>query len=151
MDSAEAAPNCHSLTHYFSVLAEAFQASGNTDEALKAVDDGLALAARSNERFHESNLQRLRGDLLLNASGGGLAEAEKCYRRAVDIARLQSAKSWELRAMISLCRLRQRSGDHDEGREHLADVYNWFTEGFETPDLLEAEELLKKLNRSNSE
>src|SRR5262249_19115524 len=134
-----------SLTHYFAVLAEAYRASGDTNGALDAVNEGLALAARTNERFQEANLLRLRGDLLLDLSAENALEAEQWFREAIETAQWQSAKSWELRAAMSLGRLWQQQGRGAEARELIAGVHGWFTEGFGTPDLVAAKALLAEL------
>ena len=125
-----------SLSHYFGVLAEAYRAGGRTDDALAAVDAGLAHAARTHERFQEANLLRLRGELLLDGATDAAA-AEALFRRAAEVARRQGARSWELRAAISLTRIAAPGG-----RERLADVYARFTEGLDAPDLAEARRLL---------
>jgi predicted ATPase len=75
------------------------------------------------------------------------AEAEACFLKAIEVARRQQAKSWELRATVSLARLWQQQGKHHAARNMLADIYNWFTEGFDTKDLQEAKALLEELNR----
>ena len=97
------------------------------------------------ERWYEPELYRLKGELLLAHAMGHDTEAETCFRQALDIARRQQAKSWELRAALSLSRLWQRQGKRDEARELLAEVYGWFTEGFDTADLQEAKALLEEL------
>ena len=79
---------------------------------------------------------------------GDDAEAEASFHKAVEVARRQQAKSWELRATVSLCRLWRKQGRVDEARQMLAEIYNWFTEGFDTPDLQEARTLLEKLSRN---
>jgi predicted ATPase len=94
--------------------------------------------------MQEAELYRLKGELSLNAPGSE-AEAESCFRRAIRIAQRQSARWWELRAAVSLARLLAKHGRHDEARAMLADIYNWFTEGFETADLKEAKALLDEL------
>jgi predicted ATPase len=134
-----------SLTHYYGVLAESHWASGRIADALTSVDDGLALVERSNERFQEANLHRLRGDLLLALSPDNRDAAEECYQTAIAVARRQAAKSWELRATMSLSRLWQQQGRTDEAREVLSGIYGWFTEGFSTGDLREAKSLLETL------
>ena len=75
-------------------------------------------------------------------------QAESCFQHAIEVARRQSAKSWELRAAMSLSRLWQKQGKREEARQLLAEVYGWFTEGFDTPDLKEAKALLEELSRS---
>ena len=99
------------------------------------------------ERFWEAELHRLQGDLLLQQAGSQAqtAEAEACLQRALDVARHQQAKSLELRAAISLSRLWQRQGKQAEARQVLAEIYGWFTEGFDTADLQEARALLDAL------
>ena len=87
----------------------------------------------------------MRGDLLLQLSWDDVAEAESCFHKALDVARNQQAKSLELRAAMSLARLWQQQGKHQEAHDLLASVYNWFTEGFETADLQEAKALLDEL------
>jgi predicted ATPase len=87
----------------------------------------------------------LKGWLLLARSGDNQAEAESCLRHAIDIARRQSAKSSELRAVMSLSVLLQRQGKKEEARPMLAEIYGWFTEGFDTKDLQEAKALLEEL------
>ena|SRR5215211_8049962 len=90
-------------------------------------------------------LHRLKGELLLQQDAGSGDEAETCFCQALDVARCQQAKSLELRAAMSLARLWQRQGKRDEARQLLADVYGWFTEGFDTADLREAKTLLEEL------
>jgi tetratricopeptide (TPR) repeat protein len=126
------------------MLAEAYRKAGMVSEGLAAVDKALALVDATGCRMDEPEMHRLGGELLL-AQGGKEPEAEDCLQRAVGAARLQQAKSWELRATTSLCRLWQRQGRIDEARELLAGIYGWFTEGFDTADLVEAKALLEEL------
>ena len=90
---------------------------------------------------------RIKGELLLKQDASNSAEAQNCFERAVEIARKQSAKSLELRAAISLARLLAEHGRRDEARTKLAEIYNWFTEGFDTADLKDAKALLDDLSR----
>jgi len=99
------------------------------------------------ERRWEAELYRLKGEILLARSAAHDAEAEACFRQALDIARHQEAKSWGLRAAMSLARLWQRQGKRAEARALLAPIYDWFTEGFDTADLREAKALLEELAR----
>ena len=101
---------------------------------------------RTGQRLWEAELQRIKGDLLLAASRDNEAEAEDCFRHAIDCARRQSAKSWELAAALSLSRLWRGQGKHEDARKLLAEIYGWFTEGFDTRDLQEAKSLLAELS-----
>jgi predicted ATPase len=108
------------------------------------LDDALQIVARTGERWFAGELNRHKGQLLL---GQGHAEAaEELFRKALSIAEEQEAKLWELRAAASLARLRRDQGRHAEARDLLALVYGWFTEGFATPDLKEAQALLGELS-----
>jgi hypothetical protein len=100
-------------------------------------------AERTGERWLEAELYRHKGQLLLRQ--GHPAAAEEFYKRALSIAREQEAKLWELRAAASLARLRRDQGRRAEARDLLASIYGWFTEGFGTPDLLDAKGLLAEL------
>jgi predicted ATPase len=102
----------------------------------------LARAKETHEIWFEAELHRLQGELLRQ---GAPRKAEFCFQQALDIARGQDAKSWELRAATSLARLYRDQGRHERAHEFLACVYEWFTEGFETPDLQEAKGLLEEL------
>ena len=133
-----------SLTHYHAVLAEAYVASNRVEDALQIVEEGLALVERTSERFHESNLHRLKGELLLVESEENHAAAVSEFELAVDIARQQNAKSWELRAAISLARMLHKQGQQSSAGDLLQTSFDAFTEGFDTPDLLQAKSLLKE-------
>ena len=106
---------------------------------------------KTGERYYEAELYRLKGELTLAQSRvQGLAssvqkEAEECFQKAIEVARKQQAKSLELRAVMSLSRLWQQQGKKSEARQMLAEIYGWFTEGFDTKDLQEAKVLLEKL------
>jgi predicted ATPase len=105
--------------------------------------EALALVENIGERYYEAELHRLRGELLWMQ--GDEAAAEASFRQAIDVARKRSARSWELRATMSLSRLMVEQGKREGARQQLADVYNWFTEGFDTPDLVDAKALLEEL------
>jgi hypothetical protein len=128
----------------FVALADAYLAGRRYAEGIAAVDEGLAEVERTGLRSHEAELRRLKGELLLLQNG--VEGAARCFREAIEIARRQSAKSWELRATASLARLLIKQGDREEARTMLADIYNWFTEGFDTADLQEARQLLDQLD-----
>jgi predicted ATPase len=110
------------------------------------LDEAVEGMQTTEERIYEAELYRLQGELLLARSAEQYAEAETCFCQALDIALHQQAKSWELRAAMSLSRLWQRQGKRDEARELLAPIYGWFTEGFDTADLQEAKALLAELS-----
>jgi predicted ATPase len=126
-------------------LADGQRAAGQHAEALGTVESGLAVGAATGQHFHDASLHRVKGELLLAADPANAAEAEALFRRALEIARAQEAKSFELRAATSLARLWQRQGKRAEARALLAPVYAWFTEGFDTGDLVEAKALLDEL------
>ena len=118
-------------------------------KALSQIDEALALVELSGERFWEAELHRLKGELLLKR-GTEEAEAEACFQRAIEVARGQRVRSWELRAATSLSRghrfrCRQGQGKRAEAREILQEIYGWFSEGFDTADLQEARKLLGTL------
>ena len=106
------------------------------------VGEALDLVNETEERVSESGLYRIKADLLLALSED--AEAETCFHQALDVARRQSAKYFELRAAISLARLWQKQGKGEEARQLLAEIYGWFTEGFDTKDLKERRNYLVK-------
>jgi len=127
-------------------LAEAQATVGQPEQGLETLSGALALAEETDERYYEPELYRLKGKLLLMQ--GDVAAAEASLHKAIEVARGQSAKSWELRATVSLCRLWQQQGRAEEARQRLGDIYGWFTEGFDTPDLQEARALLEELSHS---
>jgi predicted ATPase len=105
-----------------------------------------ALAAVDKTDFYEAALYRLKGELLLGQTAPDASQAEVCFQQALSIARRQQAKSWELRAAMSLARLWQQQGERQEAHDLLAPIYGWFTEGFDTADLQEAKTLLAELS-----
>jgi hypothetical protein len=116
----------------------------------EAVAEALGASESTGECFFEAELYRLRGDLLLKreaqtAGSKVEGEAEVCFRQALEIARRQRAKAWELRAATSLSRLLASQHQRDEACTMLAEIYNWFTEGFDTADLKDAKALLDEL------
>jgi predicted ATPase len=98
--------------------------------------------------LHEAEVHRLKGELLLMQDASNSAQAEQSFRAAIEISRKQHAKSWELRATTSLARLLDKQGNRDKARAMLAEIYNWFTEGFDTADLKDAKALLDELATS---
>lgn len=130
-----------SLPYYNSFLAEAQRRSGQLYEAMRTLDESLEIADRTQDRYYEAELFRLKGELLLEQSADA-SEVEQCFEKSLEIARVQRAKSWELRTATSLARLRKQQGRAAQGRAVLAEIYGWFHEGFTTPDLVAAKSLL---------
>jgi TOMM system kinase/cyclase fusion protein len=130
---------------YLTWLTEAHDGMGQATEGLTVLTEALATGHKTGERWWEAEIHRLQGELLLALSVEKHAEAATCFHQALDMARLQQAKSLELRAAMSLSRLWQRQGKRAEARELLAPIYGWFTEGFDTADLQEAKALLDAL------
>ena len=120
-----------------------------TEEGLTALAEARARVDKTGERWYEAELYRLKGELTLQTSVEDREsrgkEVEACFLKAIEIAQRQQAKSLELRAVMSLSRLWQQQGKKEEARQMLADIYGWFTEGFDTTDLQEAKALLQEL------
>jgi predicted ATPase len=156
------------LPYYLALLAEAYRKAGQIEEGMATLTEALAVAEKNQEQIYAAELYRLKGDLTLQkfsesrvgnahqegsiAEAGtvGIAhpteeEAEGYFLKAIGIAQKQQAKSWELRVATSLARLWQRQGKRAEAHKLLSEVYNWFTEGFDTKDLQEAKALLREL------
>src|SRR5262249_40818263 len=112
--------------------------------------EALTFAETTGERWYEPELYRLKGELLLQQSAGNQSEAEACFHKALDIARTQQAKCFELRTATSLARLWQQQGKRQEAHDLLAPVYHWFTEGFDTLDFKDAKALLEALTERQS-
>ncbi|MBE0529052.1 MAG: hypothetical protein IH629_07615, partial [Thermoleophilia bacterium] len=123
-------------------LSKAQALAGHPEKSLTTLTRAIALADQKDEGHWKAELYRLWADLLL--SQGVVGEAEIHYQESITIARHQQAKSWELRAAISLAHLWQKQGKLREVRQLLEPIYNWFTEGFDTPDLKEARVLLEE-------
>jgi predicted ATPase len=130
------------MPHYIALLSRACAIAGQVEEALNLLDEALQIAERTGERWFAAELNRHKGQLLLHQ---GHTDAAEEYRKALSIAEEQEAKLWELRAAVSLARLRCDQGRRAEARDLLAPVYGWFTEGFDTADLKEAKALLDEL------
>ncbi len=129
--------------YYLYLLARAYMEDNRVGDALGALTEALAAVDQYEDRNYEAEINRLVGELLLrqeNPVGAG-----RRFQRAIEIARHQSAKSWELRATTSLARLLATQGRRDEARAMLTEIYNWFTEGFDTADLKDAKALLEEL------
>jgi predicted ATPase len=123
-------------------LAEAQERAGTLDDALETVEH--ALRTTSEELVHRPETLKLRGELQLKQGHSEPAEAD--FREAIVLAQKMSARAWELRATMSLARLLAEQGRRDEARVMLADIYSWFTEGFDTRDLKDAKALLEELS-----
>jgi class 3 adenylate cyclase/predicted ATPase len=133
------------LPYFLARLAEACVRGDRTEEGLRALDEALTLTDKHREGWWKAEIHRLRGVLGLQQAPADAKESEACFRRALAIARRHRARSLELRAAMSLGRLRQRLGDRDEAARLLGEVHGWFTEGFDTADLQEASALLQAL------
>jgi predicted ATPase len=139
------------LPNAFAFLARAYGKTGEFEEGLNVLAEGLAWVDSTGERPWEAELYRLRGELLLRRNGREvrtatcLRNAETCFEHAIDIARRQSARSWELRAATSLSRLWQGQGKERQAHILLREICGWFTEGLDTADLREARALLDSL------
>jgi hypothetical protein len=151
-------------------LAQGCAQGGQVEEGLRVVAEALVAVEKNEERWNEAELYRLKGEFTLQSSvqrrESGVpntqhptpstqaeAEAEAYFHKALDVARKQQAKSWELRAATSLARLWHSQGKKTEAHKLLSEIYNWFTEGFDTKDLQEAKALLEELRqaRKNSD
>ena len=133
----------HSLQN--TLLVECHLRNGAIEVGLAAASEALRHAQNSGERYCASELNRLRGELLLLRGGPHHAEAESAFRTAIEVARGQQARLWELRATSSLAWLLRDTGRRGEARAMLAEIYGWFTEGFDTADLKDAKALLDEL------
>ena len=132
--------------YFLALLAEALNRDGKEKEELEALEEAMEVAKQTNEPYYEAELYRLRGDALVKSGHVPTSEAESCFRRAIEISRQQQAKSFELRAVMSLARLLRQQGKRDEAQKILAEIYGWFTEGFDMPDLTYARVLLHELS-----
>ncbi len=130
---------------YLTNFAKANVERGNLDEARRSIDEAMALMEATGERLWEAETNRIAGEIALLSLEPNAARAEAYFERALAVARRQQAKSWELRAAMSLARLWRDQGKPQQARELLAPVYGWFTEGFDTRDLKEAKALLDEL------
>ena len=125
-------------------LAETQAMTGQWEEGLATLAEALVLVDETEERYYEAELHRLRGEL--QPTQGDEVEAEKSLGKAIEVARRQDAKSWELRGTVSLARLWQEQGRCIEAHKILSNIYNWFQEGFDEPDLRAARALLEELS-----
>ena len=132
-------------SYWLALLAEAQGIIGEPEAGLTVLTEALTVVDKTSVRWYEAELHRLKGTLLLQQSSDNHPEAEHCFQHALEIARTQQAKSFELRTATSLSRLWQQQGKHQAAHDLLASVYNWFTEGFDTADLKDAQALLDEI------
>ena len=144
-------------TYQATLLVEAYQSVGQPEAGLRVLGEALAQVEKTEERYWEAEIYRLKGELLLKvkdaghsrSTAEGMQDAESpegCLLKAIEIARRQEGKALELRATVSLARLWQQHGKKDQARHMLAGIYGWFTEGFDTIDLQQAQALLQELS-----
>jgi len=139
-------------SYHLGLLAEVYRKDKHVPEGLAAIAEALAILDKATDRLYEGEIYRLKGELTLkqtrfeNLASTFRKKAEECFHKAVEIARRQGARSLELRALTSISRMWQQQGKQDEARKLLAEIYNWFTEGFDTADLKEAKALLDELS-----
>jgi tetratricopeptide (TPR) repeat protein len=134
-----------SLPYTQALLAHAYSRIGEFQKALAILDESLRRIQRTGEKRDEAEMLRFKGEALLMRDTGAIAPAEKCFRRALEVASTQKNKWWELRTSVSLARLLRDTNRRNEARTVLCEIYNWFTEGFDLPDLKEAKALLDEL------
>jgi len=132
-------------------LAEACGTAGRFEEGLAAVAEAVAIVEKTGERYNDARLLQLKGELVLRGSGVQAelrlqTEAEECFRKSIEIACQQEAKTFELKAVVSLARLWKQQGKKAEARQALAEIYGWFSEGLDTKDLKDAKALLEQLS-----
>jgi predicted ATPase len=133
-------------TGFLAALAEAYLKRGWPDQAMGTLTEALTIAENTGERYQEARLYQLKGELLLRADGrASEPEAEQNFRTGIRIAKRQYARSWELRATMSLARLLAQQNKRDEARTMLAKIYGWFTEELDTAELKDAKALLDEL------
>jgi len=130
---------------YLGLLGDAYTQSARFEDAHRALDEALAVAEKNDDRCHEAELYRLQGELVLAESPDQVGAADVWFRKAIDTARLQKSRAWELRATTSLARLWNKQGRREDARNMLAAIYGSYTEGFTTPDLAEATAVLAAL------
>jgi predicted ATPase len=126
-------------------LARAYAQLGQFDDAWRWIGEAMTAVETTNERSNEAEVYRIAGEMALMSPQPDAAKAEAYFERALGIARAQQAKSWELRAAMSMTRLWRDQGKRQQAHDLLAPVYGWFTEGFDTLDLKEAKSLLEQL------
>ncbi len=129
------------------LLALAYAPGGRAEDALKIIENAIEKPFPPEHRSLDAEKHRLKGEILLLQTPPDEDQAERCFRTAIEIARRQSADSWELGATMRLARLLDKQGRRDEARAMLCEIYRWFTEGFDTADLKDAKALLDELTQ----
>ena len=133
------------LPVWLSHLARAYGELGQLDEARSYIDEAMTAVETTKEKWYEADVHRIAGEIALMSPERDAAKAEACFEQALAVARAQQAKSFELRAAMSMAKLWRDQGRRDEARELLSPVYGWFTEGFDTLDLKQAKALLDEM------
>ena len=133
------------LPIFLSHLSRTYAELGQFDQAWRCIGEAMTAVETTKERWYEAEIHRVTGEIALKLPQLGSSQAETYFERALNVARVQQAKSWELRAAMSMVRLWREQGKQQHARDLLAPVYNWFTEGFDTLDLKEAKALLEEL------
>jgi predicted ATPase len=131
--------------YWLTTLAEVYGRAGQPQAGLQVLAEVVTLIATTEMRWWEAEAYRLQGELLLHLPSPDVPQAEACFQQALEVARQQQAKALELRAALSLARLWQRQWQPTAAQQLLAEIYGWFTEGFDTADLQEAKALLEEL------
>ena len=131
--------------YFHALLAEVFGKAGKVEEAFAALAEAMKEVEDTGIAYYEPELHRVKGELLMASGSEDSPDAEASFRQAIAIARRQGAKSLELRAALSLARLLRGRGQPAEGRRLLAETFAWFTEGWDTPDLQDAQAMLAEL------
>ena len=132
--------------YFLCLLADACIRTGRFDNGLSALTEALVISDELGIGFSKPEIHRLQGELLLRKNDSNVAQAKRCFERAIELAQSRNAKSLQLRATTSLARLLAKHGKRDEAHAMLAEIYNWFTEGFDTADLKVAKILLDELS-----
>jgi predicted ATPase len=130
------------LPFHLPYLARAYAEVGQFDDAWRCIDEAITAVETTNERWIEAEVHRTRGEIALLSPNPEATKAEAYFERALIVARAQQAKSWELRAAMSIAQLWRDQGKRDEARALLGPICGWFTEGFDTRDLKEAKALI---------
>jgi class 3 adenylate cyclase/predicted ATPase len=133
------------LTSLLALIAEGYLHLGQAEKGCAALEEAFVLVDKNSECYYEAELYRLKGESVMRMAVDGYVQAEGYFQQALDVARRQQTKSWELRAAMSLSRLWQQQGKRTEAYQLLSDIYGWFTEGFDTGDLQAAKALLVEL------